>query len=149
MKSIQIFSGVPAMFVVTCFYYLSIIMSPVVVMKGGINKMYSKYFSVQLWPYHLTVYEFCFYVPQPIRPEFLKGFFSARTFFDFKIDCILVWQLMSLSKKVVVSLGKLIIFISWSPIWTPLILVSASIKLQVLHSRPKWDHLFWFWIGYW
>ena len=47
-KNVQIFSGVPFMFVVTCFCYLLIIMSPVVATKDKINKMRSKYFNVQL-----------------------------------------------------------------------------------------------------
>ena len=49
--------------------------------------------------------------------------------FDFKIDFILVWQLMSLNKKMVVSSGKFNICISWSPICTLLILVLASMKI--------------------
>ena len=47
----------------------------------------------------------------------------------FKIDCILVFQLISVNKKIVLSSGKFSIFISWSPICTPLILVLASMKI--------------------
>ena len=48
----------------------------------------------------------------------------------FKIDCILVFQLMSLNKKMlVVSSGKFNILISWSDVCTPLILVSAPMKI--------------------
>ena len=48
---------------------------------------------------------------------------------DFKIDYIMVWQLILLNKKILVSSGKFNIFISGSPICTPLILVLVSIKI--------------------
>ena len=50
----------------------------------------------------VLVYQFYFYMPQLIKPEFLKSFFffELEAFScDFKIDCILLWQLMSLNKK--------------------------------------------------
>ena len=61
---------------------------------------------------------------------FEKFVFELEAFScDFKTGCILVWQLMSLIKKIVLSSGKFNIFISGSPVCTPLILVSASMKI--------------------
>ena len=78
------------------------------------------------------------YAPAHKAWIFEKFVFEREAFLcDFKIDCILVCQLISLNKEMVVSSGKFNIFKSWSHICTPLILVSASIKLQVHYSRNK------------
>ena len=79
----------------------------------------------------VLVYQFYFYMPQPIRPEFLKSFiFELEAFSnDLKIDCILVWQLPSLNKRMVWSSGTFNIFVSWSSVSTLLFLTLASIKV--------------------
>ena len=71
------------------------------------------------------------YAPAHKAWIFEKFVFELEAFLcDFKIDCILVCQLIiSLNKKMVVSSGKFNIFISWFHICTSLILVSASMKI--------------------
>ena len=49
--------------------------------------------------------------------------------FQFLIDCILVWQLMSLDKKMVMSSGKFNFFISLFRIYTHLTHVLAPMKV--------------------
>ena len=130
MQNIQIFYGGPVMFATTCFCYLSFIMSPGVVIKDRINRMHSKYFNVQLWPFQLSWFINSIYTTTHKAWIFEKFDFELEAFScDFKIDCILVWQLISLNKKMVVSSGEFNVFTPWSPICTPLILVSASIKI--------------------
>ena len=89
--------------------------------------MRSKYFIVELWPYNLPWF-INLYMSADKAWNFEKLVFELEAF-GFKIDCILVFQLMSVNKKMVVSSGKFIIFISWSPICTPLILMLASMKI--------------------
>ena len=54
--------------------------------------------------------------------------FELEASYSFKTTCILVWQVVSLKKNGVV-IGKIYCLISWSPICTPLLLVSASLKM--------------------
>ena len=78
----------------------------------------------------VVAYQFYFYMPQPIGLDFLKRFiFELKAFsYSFKITCILLRQVIS-PKKMVMSSAKFTNLISWSPICTPLILLSASMKL--------------------
>ena len=63
---------------------------------------------------------------------FEKFIFELEAFLhNFKIDFISVSHLKSL-KKIVVSSAKFTICISWFPICIPLILISTSMKSQVL-----------------
>ena len=59
---------------------------------------------------------------------FEKVIFEIETSYSFKITCILVRQLLPL-KKSGGFISKIYCLISWSPICTPLILVSASVKM--------------------
>ena len=59
---------------------------------------------------------------------FQKFVFEIETSYSFKIACILVRQLIPLEKNGGVF-GKIYCLISWSPICTPLILGSASVKM--------------------
>ena len=138
MQSIQIFNRGPVIFVVTCFY-LSFIMPQLLLSRTELTKHIS---SILIYSCNHIIcpgLSILFsYAPAHKAWIFEKFVFELEAFScDFKIDCILVCQLISLNKKMVVSSGKLKIFKSWSHICTPLILVSASIKLQVLYSRHK------------
>ena len=59
---------------------------------------------------------------------FEKFFVELEALYSFKITCILVRQVISL-KKFGGVIGKFYYLISWSPICTPLNIVSASIKM--------------------
>ena len=59
---------------------------------------------------------------------FEKFIFEIETSNSFKITCILVRQLIPLKKNDGV-IGKIYCLISWFPICTPLILISASVKM--------------------
>ena len=78
----------------------------------------------------VVAYQFYFYMCQPIGLHFLKRFiFELKAFsYSFKITCILLRQIIS-PMKMVMSSAKFTNLISWSPICTPLILLSASMKL--------------------
>ena len=82
----------------------------------------------------VLVNQFYFYMHhQPIKPWLFEknyplGQFIFAFSYGFKITCILLRQLISLKKMVVLS-AKFAIFISWSPICIPLILLSALMRL--------------------
>ena len=59
---------------------------------------------------------------------FEKFVFELEAFYSFKITCIPVRQVISLKKNGGV-ISKIYCLILWSPICTPLILVSASVKM--------------------
>ena len=88
-------------------------------------------------------------MPHLIRTGFLKNFiFELETFGgNFKINSILVRQIKSLKKMVVLS-AKFTILISWSPICIASILVLASMKIastsaRIMHSNIKSGHPWW------
>ena len=125
MQSIQIFNKFPVNKQVTCFY-LSFIMSqfllslviPSILMYScdhiicpGLSVLFLYAPAHKVWILEKFVFE-------------LDAFWCY-----FKSDGILVCQLISLNKKMMVSSGKFNIFISWSHICTHLILVSASMKI--------------------
>ena len=129
MQSIQIFNAVPVMFVVTCFY-LSFIMPQLLLSRTELTKHISSILIYSCDHIICPGLSILFsYAPAHKAWIFEKFIFELEAFScDFKIDCILVWQLISLNKKMVVSSGEFNVFTPWSPICTPLILVSASIK---------------------
>ena len=59
---------------------------------------------------------------------FEKFIFELEASYSFRITCIPVRQLISFKKNDGV-MDKIYCLISWSPICTPLILVSASVKM--------------------
>ena len=59
---------------------------------------------------------------------FEKLIFELEASYSFKITCILVMQLISL-KKIGAVIIKIYCLVSWSPICTPLILLSVSMKM--------------------
>ena len=68
------------------------------------------------------------YDPTNTAWVFEKFIFELEAFYSFKITCILVRQVISLKKNGGV-ISKIYCLILWSPICTPLILVSASVKM--------------------
>ena len=64
---------------------------------------------------------------------FEKLIFELEASWSFKITCILVRQLIFL-KKIRGVIKKIYCLITWSPICTPLILVSASVKMTRIES---------------
>ena len=60
---------------------------------------------------------------------FEKFIFELEDFYSFKITCNLVRQVIYLKKNCGV-ISKIYCLILWSPICTPLILVSASVKIR-------------------
>ena len=59
---------------------------------------------------------------------FEKLIFELEAFYSLKITCTLVRQVISLKKSGAV-ISKIYFLISWSLICTPLILLSASVKM--------------------
>ena len=59
---------------------------------------------------------------------FKKFIFEPEASYSFKITCILVRQVISL-KKIGGVISKIYCLVSWSPICTPLILLSALMKM--------------------
>ena len=99
------------------------------VIKDRSTKMYPKYFNGKLWPNHLScVFNSLLYDPATKYWLFEKFIFELEASSSFKITCILVRQVISLTKSGGV-IRKIYCLISWSPICTPLVLVSASVKM--------------------
>ena len=72
---------------------------------------------------------------------FEKFIFEVDAFsYSFKIFCILLKQVVSF-KKMVVLLAKLTILISWSPICIPLILLLASTKLASTSAKIMYNSM--------
>ena len=97
--------------------------------KDRITKMYPKYFNGKLWPYHLSCFINSFLYDQACKAWlFEKLVFELEASYSFKITCILVRQVISL-KKIGGVISKIYCLVSWSPICTPLILLSALMKM--------------------
>ena len=102
---------------------------PIGVMKDRFAKMYPKYLNGKLWPYHLSCFINSFlYDPANKAWLFEKFIFELEVSYSFKITCILVRQVISVKKSGSV-ISKIYCLVSWSPICSHLILVSASIKM--------------------
>ena len=69
---------------------------------------------------------------------FEKFIFELEAYYSFKITSVLVWKGISLKKNGDV-IGKMFCLISWYPICTPLILVSASIKMAGILAITVWE----------
>ena len=119
------------MFNATCFCYLSFIMSQLLLSRVELTKCIPSILMESCEYAICPGSSILFYMDQLIRPKFLKSLSLSLEVLscDFKIDCILVWHLISLNRKLVVLLGSFNVFISRSPCCTPLILVLASIKI--------------------
>ena len=97
----------------------------------------------------VLVDQFYFCMLQPIRLDFSEKFIFELDLssYSFKITCILLRQVISLNKMVVLA-AKFTILIPWSIICILLILLSASMKLastlarimynSIESERPRW-----------
>ena len=83
--------------------------------------------------------EFYFYMHYP---AFWKKYLWTSLSFSYslKITCILLRQVISLKKMVVLSV-KFTILISWSPICIPLILLSALMRLASTSAAVLYNNL--------
>ena len=88
-----------------------------------------KYLNGKLWPYHLSCFINSFLYDSANKAWLFENFiFDLEAFYSFKFTGILVKQIISL-KKNGGAISKTCCLILWSPICTPLILVSASVKM--------------------
>ena len=71
---------------------------------------------------------------------FEKVIFELEAFYSLKITCILVRHVISLKKNGGV-ISKIYCLILWSPICTPLILVSASVKMAGTSATVMWNSM--------
>ena len=88
--------------------------------------------------------EFYFYMHYHIKAcmTFWKNYLWTRLSFSYslKITCILLRQVISLKKMMVLSV-KFTILISWSPICIPLILLSALMRLASTSAAVLYNNL--------
>ena len=125
MQSIQIFNEVPVMFVIACFY-LSFIMCQLLL--SLVISSILMYNCDHIISPDLPI--LFLYAPAHKAWIFEQFVLELDAFScDFKIDYVLLCQLISPNSKMVVSSGKFNISISWSHICTPLIFVLWSLKI--------------------
>ena len=115
---------------------------PIGVIKDKITKMYTKlWHNGKLWPYHLSCFINSFlYVPANTAWIFEKFISELEAFYSFKITCILVRQVTSLTKNDGV-ISKIYCLILWSPICSPLILLSASAKVAGISATVTYNSM--------
>ena len=102
----------------------------------SVRNIYPKYFNGKLWPYHLSCFINSFlYDPAYKGWLFEKYIFELEAYYSFKITSILVISL----KKNGDAIGKIYCLISWFSIYTPLILVSASMKMAGTSVIKIWE----------
>ena len=102
---------------------------PIWVIKDRFTKTHIKYLNGKLWPYHLSCFSNSFLYDLANKGwVFEKFIFELEASYSFKITCILVRQAISLKESGGV-ISKVYFLISWSPICTPLVSVSASVKI--------------------
>ena len=70
---------------------------------------------------------------------FEKFIFALEASYSFKITCILVRQEISLKKNGAIS--KIYGLVSWSPICTPLILLSALMKMAIISTAVIYNSM--------
>ena len=111
------------------------------VIKDRTTKMYPKYFNGKLWPYQLSCFINSFlYYPACKAWLFEKLIFELEASYSFNITCILVRQVISL-KKVGSVISKILCLVSWFPICTPLILLSALMKLASISTTVIYNSM--------
>ena len=87
------------------------------------------YFNEKLGPYHLSFLSILFLYDPACKAWLFEKFISeVEDSYSFKITGILVRQVISLKKSGGV-ISKIYYLIPWPPICTPLILVSASMRM--------------------
>ena len=128
--------------------FLLIILSHFELLRIVLPKWTSSFLMEMVTNPPVLVDEFYLYMHNPIKVWFFeKHIWSSLSFsYSRKITCILLRQVISLMKMVVLSV-KFTILIWWSPICIPLILLSALIKLasksstklyKSMESRRPW-----------
>ena len=129
IKSKRKFCGVshlPHMCVIVLLNYDFV---PAGVIKDRITKTYPKCLNGKLSPYDLSCFINSFLCDPANKAWLFEHFiFELEAFYCFKITCILVRQVISVTKNGGV-ISKIYCLIFWSPGGTPLILVSASVKM--------------------
>ena len=114
---------------------------PIGVIKDRTTKMYPKYFNGKLWPYHLSCFINSFlYDPACKTWLFEKLIFELEAFYSFKITCFPVRQVISL-QKIDGVISKIYCLVSWSPNCTPLILVSALMKMASISTTVIYNSM--------
>ena len=103
--------------------------APIGVIKDRTTKMYPKYFNGNVTIPFVLFYQFFLYDPSCKAWLFEKFIFELEASYSFKITCILVRQVISL-KKIGGIISKIYCLVSWSPICTSLILLSALVKME-------------------
>ena len=100
---------------------------PIGVIKDKTTKMYCKYFNGKLWPYHLSCFTNSFLYDSACKSWlFEKLIFELEASYSFEITWILIRQVRQKIGRVI---SKIYCLVSWSPICTPLILLSALMKM--------------------
>ena len=122
---------------------------PFEVIENRFTKINFKYFNVTCNYSSCPCWLILFLYAAPHKGlAFWKNYLWTSLYFSYspKITCILIRQVMSLKKMVVLSV-KFTILISWSPICIPLILLSALMRLastsaavlyNSMESRHPW-----------
>ena len=114
---------------------------PVEVINDRITKIYPKYLNGKLWPYHLSCFINCFLYDPANKPWLFEKFiFELEAFYCFKITSILVRQVISVTKNGGV-ISKIYCLIFWSPGGTPLILLSASVKMASTSATVTYNSM--------
>ena len=101
---------------------------PVGVIQDKFTEMCHKYLNGQSWPYHLSCLINSYLSIFIWLSQYGLAFWKVYLWASLKITCILVRQVIFLKKSGGV-ISKIYFLISWSLICTPLILLSASVKM--------------------
>ena len=113
------------------------------VIENRFTKINFKYFNVNCNYSSCPCWLILFLYAAPHKGlAFWKNYLWTSLYFSYspKITCILIRQVMSLKKMVVLSV-KFTILISWSPICIPLILLSALMRLASTSAAVLYNNL--------
>ena len=109
------------------------------VIKDIITKIYLQYFNGKLWPYYLPCFISYFLYDSTYKVWLFEKFmFELEAYYSFNITSALKRQVISLKKNGDV-IRKIYCLISWSSICTPLVLVSASMKMAGTSAITLWE----------
>ena len=116
---------------------------PFGVIESGITKINFKYFNGNCDYSSCSGWWILFLYPPPHKGlAFCKNYLWTSLSFSYslKFTCILLRQVISITKMVVLSV-KFTILISWSPICIPLILLSALMRLASTSATILYNSL--------
>ena len=129
------------------YYYTFTYFVPIGVINDRVTKINSKYFNGKLWPFYCSGWSILFSYAPGHKALLVEMFLLQQdgSSYSFKINCILLRQLISL-KKMVVPSAKFAILISWSPIYIPLFRLLTPMKLAstsaaILYNGIESGHL--------